>query len=76
MLSFPTGNEIVIDHTSLKIDIFILTDSELNESQQKVSTRIISYSFSKVQRSPTVSYDLSIAVDCKTVESSNKDYKL
>lgn len=47
MLSFPTGNEIVIDHTSLKIDIFILTDSELNESQQKVSTRIISYSFLK-----------------------------
>lgn len=73
MLSFPTGNEIVIDHTSPKIDIFIFTDSELNESQQKVSTRIISYSF---QRSPTVSYDLSIAVDCKTVESSNKDYKL
>lgn len=43
--------------------------------QTKIDSHHIVF-ISKVQRSPTVSYDLSIAVDCKTVESSNKDYKL
>lgn len=72
MLSFPTGIEIVLDHTSPKIDIFILTQRIAAES---IDSHHIVF-ISKVQRSPTVSYDLSIAEDCKTVESSNENYKL